>query len=184
MTRTDPTTVVYIATSLDRFIARADGSIDWLGEPDPSEDYGWADFIRSIDHIVMGRNTFEKVLSFGEVWPYEGTPLTVLSSTLDGIPPHLQGKADILSLDPLAVLENLRKKGCKRIYVDGGETIQRFLQADLIDDLILTTLPVLIGSGIPLFGSIDADMAWEHVATKAFKGGIIQSAYHRNRSLL
>ena len=179
-----PTTIVYIATSLDRFIARTDGSIDWLGEPDPSEDYGWADFIRLIDHIVMGRNTFEKVLSFGEVWPYEGTPLTVLSSTLDEIPMYLQGKVDILSLQPSAVLDHLRNQGRKRIYVDGGETIQRFLQADLIDELILTTLPVLIGSGIPLFGSIDSDMAWEHVSTKTFNQGIVQSVYHRNRDLL
>jgi len=181
LTRTNPTTVVYIATSLDRFIARTDGSLDWLGEPDPSEDYGWADFISSIDHIVMGRNTFEKVLSFGEIWPYEGTPLTVLSSTLDEVPRHLQGKANILSLEPLAILEHLRKKGCKRIYVDGGQTIQRFLRADLIDELILTTLPVLIGEGIPLFGALSEDLTWEHVSTQTFQGGLVQSAYRRKR---
>ena len=178
----DPATVVYIATSLDRFIARSDGSIDWLGEADPSEDYGWVDFINSIDHIVMGRNTFETVLSFGGDWPYEGTPLTVLSNTLSEVPTHLNGKAEILSLEPPAILERLREMGRKRIYIDGGQTVQRFLQANLIDELIISTLPVLIGDGIPLFGALSGDLKWEHVGTRTFKNGIIQSTYHRNRS--
>ena len=178
-----PVTVVYVATSIDCFIARRDGSVDWLGEydPDPSEDYGWADFIRSIDHIVMGRNTFDTVVSFGGDWPYEGTPLTILSSTLNSIPERLQGKADILSLEPPAVLKRLGEKGYKRVYVDGGRTIQGFLRDDLIDELIITTLPVLIGEGVPLFGSLGADLQCEHVSTQTFLTGAVQSMYRRSR---
>ena len=133
-----------------------------------------------IDHIIMGRNTFEKVLTFGG-WPYEGTPLTVLSSTLNEVPPHLQGKAEVLSLEPPAILERLRAMGRKRIYIDGGRTVQRFLRANLIDELIISTLPVLIGNGIPLFGSLSGDLKWEHVTTKTFPNGIVQSTYHRIR---
>jgi dihydrofolate reductase len=177
-----PTAVVYIARSLDGFIARPDGAIDWLGEPDVEgggggEDYGWSEFIAGIDTIVMGRATFEQVLSFG-AWPYEGTPLVVLSSTRQSVPENLRGKAEVSALDPAAVLDQLAGRGCERVYIDGGKTIQSFLRADLIDELILTTLPVLIGQGLPLFGSLDTDMNWEHVATRTY-ATLVQSHYRR-----
>ena len=178
MTISRPTTTVYIATSLDGFIARPGGEIDWLGEPEEGEDYGWAEFIAGIDAIVMGRATFEQVLTFG-TWPYEGTPLTVLSTTMKTIPEHLKGKAEVSSLQPLALLEHLAAMGRKRVYVDGGKTIQSFMRAGLIDELIITRLPVLIGQGIPLFGPLDGDAAWEHLSTKTFGKGLVKSSYRR-----
>ena len=176
-----PKTTVYIATSLDGFIARPDGAIDWLGGPedDGDEDYGWADFISAIDAIVMGRTTFEQAAGF-DGWPYEGMPpLTVLSTTMTQVPEPLQGKAEISSLPPRALLEYLAARGCQGVYVDGGKTIQSFLREDLIDELVVTTLPVLIGQGIPLFGRLDADMAWKHISTKTFERGLVKNHYRR-----
>lgn len=175
-----PATVVYVARSLDGFIARADGAVDWLGEPEGDEDYGWAEFLATIDAIIMGRVTFEQVLTFG-AWPYEGTPLTVLSTTIDTVPEHLVGKADVSALEPSALLRQLANKGCRRVYVDGGRTVQTFLSADLIDEMVLTTLPVLIGDGIPLFGPLHSDLVWTHVSTRVFGSGLVQSSYRRLR---
>lgn len=175
-----PKTTVYIAKSLDGFIARLDGSIDWLGEPEEGEDYGWAEFIATIDTIVMGRVTFEQVLTFG-TWPYEGTPVVVLSTTLRSAPEGLQGKVELSSLEPRELVRALNERGFGRIYVDGGKTIQSFLRDDLIDELIITTLPVLIGQGIPLFGPIDSDMAWEHRSSQVFERGLVKCSYRRCR---
>lgn len=174
-------TVVYIGTSLDGFIARPDGAIDWMGEPpaEGEEDCGWAEFHASIDAIVMGRGTFEKVLTFG-TWPYGVTPVTVLSSTLRSIPPHLGDKAELSSEAPRALLQRLASRGRKRVYVDGGRTIQGFMRAGLIDELIVTTIPVLIGQGIPLFGPLDGDLRWEHVSTRTYTEGLVKSHYRQS----
>ena len=171
-----PATTVYIATSLDGFIARSDGAIDWLGEPDPENDYGWSDFFPTIDAIVMGRVTFEQVLTFGQ-WFYEETPLIVLSQTLTDVPEHLSGKAEVSSLSPVALLEHLAERGARRVYIDGGRTIQSFLRSGLIDEMVITTIPVLIGDGIRLFGSLDADITWEHISTTTFDTGLVKSHY-------
>jgi dihydrofolate reductase len=176
---TRPTTVVYIATSLDGFIARPDGAIDWLGPPE-GEDYGWAEFIAAIDAIVMGRVTFEQVVSFG-VWRYEGTPLTVLSRSLKNVPDHLKGKAEISTKEPITLLEHLAARGCKRVYVDGGKTVQIFMRADLIDELVITRIPVLIGQGIPLFGPLDGDFFNDTATTESFAAGLVKSSYRRRR---
>jgi len=173
-------TVVYVATSLDGFIARKDGSVDWLPEPPEGDDFGWAEFIGAIDAIVMGRTTFEQVLTFG-VWPYEGTPLTVLSRTLSGVPEPLVGKAEISALAPGALLEELAARGCRRVYVDGGSVVQSLLREDRIDELILTTVPVLLGEGIPLFGKLESSLAWEMTATEELAGGLVKSRYRRAR---
>lgn len=177
------TTVVYVALSLDGFIARLDGGIDWLDLPeeDENEDYGWAEFISQIDHIVMGRATFEKVLEFG-TWPYGERPLTVLSTTLTSVPEALaQHDVRIASMEPRALLEDLWETGCRRVYVDGGRTVQGFLAEDLIDELVLTTIPVLIGQGIPLFGPMARDLRWSHASTETFAQGLVKSHYVRDR---
>ncbi|MEE8106052.1 MAG: dihydrofolate reductase family protein [Planctomycetota bacterium] len=176
------TTVVYIATSLDGFIARPDGGFDWLTEPPEGEDFGWAEFIATVDAMIMGRVTFETVLQF-DGWPYEGTPLTVLSRTLESVPEHLRdGRAEVSSLTPAALLEQMAGRGHKRVYVDGGKTVQSFIELDLIDELIVTRVPVLIGQGLPLFGPLDRDVDWEHVSTKTYAGGLVKTAYRRQRS--
>ena len=173
-------TVVYVATSLDGFIARPDGAIDWLPTPPEGEDFGWADFIAGIDAIVMGRKTFEQVLTFG-AWPYEGTPLVVMSRTLTELPPQLEGKATLSALEPRVLLEQLETDGHRRVYVDGGSVVQSFLRVDGIDELIVTTVPVLLGTGIPLFGPVASDLSWSLVSSEQLFGGLVQSRYRRNR---
>jgi dihydrofolate reductase len=171
---------VYVATSLDGYIARPDGAIDWLGTPEEGEDYGWAEFIATVDAIVMGRATFEQVLKF-DVWPYEGVPLTVLSTSMEAVPERLKGRVEVSSEAPHALLQQLADRGCKRVYIDGGRTIQSFLWADLVDELVITTVPLLIGSGIPLFGTLEGDVAWEHLSTKVFDNGLVKNSYCRRR---
>ena len=177
---------VYIATSLDGFIARADGGLDWLpgaetsAEPDTEgsgdgEDYGYAAFMESIDTLVMGRNTYEMVLGFGD-WPYQ-VPVVVLSSRPLEVPAELRGRVEVLSGTPGEVVAQLAARGAESLYIDGGVTIQRFLEAGLIQRLIVTRVPVLIGGGIALFGPLQKDIPLRHVETRSFPSGLVQSVY-------
>lgn len=178
--RDRPETVVYVATSIDGYIARPDGGLDWLPAPDEEAMEPWQTFMASVDHLVMGRKTFEQVLAFG-VWPYEGTPVTVLSTSLKRVPETLSDKADVRALEPVPLLDHLDELGRGRVYVDGGQVVQGFLRADLIDEMILTTIPVLLGSGIRLFGAHDGDLGWELIATTRTHGGLAQAHYRRSR---
>ena len=171
-----PTTVVYCAASLDGFIARANGDIDWLGEGEPDNDYGWSKFICDIDAIVMGRVTFEQLLTFDD-WHYGKIPMTVLSRTLDQIPDKLSDHVTTSALPPKELLAQLEEQGRRRVYVDGGKTIQSFLSAGLIDELIITTIPILIGDGIPLFGPLEQDLSWEHFNSELYPGGLRKNFY-------
>lgn len=169
---------VFIAVSLDGYIAREDGDIAWLlARDDPSEDHGYPAFIQNIDGIVMGRGTFEKVLDF-EPWPYP-QPIVVLSKTLKttDLPERLRGKVRILSRDPKAAMAQLDKEGWKRVYIDGGQVIQAFLRENLIQDMVITTVPVLLGGGRSLFGTLSSDISLAHVETKTFPSGLVQSKY-------
>lgn len=165
---------VFIATSLDGFIARADGGIDWLpvggGEP-----HGYEEFIATVDALVIGRKSYETVLGF-DPWPYGDKPVFVLSSgTLTPTPPG--AVVEQMSGDPVEIVSRLATRGIRHIYVDGGITIQRFLQAGLIQRLIITRIPVLLGSGIPLFGPLQRDIVLRHVSTRSLGGGLVQSEY-------
>ena len=175
-------TIVYIATSLDGFIARKDGNIDWMIniENPTNDDYGYAEFINTIDAIVMGRGTFEKVLTFSS-WPY-AKRVFVLSTTRKSVPNSLKGKVSLLSMTPREVLSFLTKEGYSSIYVDGGRTIQSFLRDDLIDELIVTKIPMLIGSGIPLFSDLAHDLSFNHIETRTYPNGLVKSHYTRNRN--
>lgn len=173
---------VYIATSLDGFIARENGKLDWLpgsdGESDTSgEDYGYHEFMDSVDVLVMGRNTFETVLSFGIEWPYSEKRVIVLSSQPLQIPNDLPATVESSSCAPAELIQKLSEEGFQRAYIDGGKTIQSFLNAGLIQDMIITRIPILIGSGIPLFGPIDKDRKLRHVDTRTFENGFVQSKY-------
>jgi dihydrofolate reductase len=172
----DPTvrTSVFVGTSLDGFIARSDGSFDFLtaagGEP-----HGYDEFIASVDALVMGRKTYETVLGFG-TWPYGEKPVYVLSShELAGVPSG--AIVERMSGEPAEIVSQLAARGLKHVYVDGGVTVQRFIEAGLIQRLIVTRVPVLIGSGIPLFGRLTRDIILVHVGTREFVSGLVQSEY-------
>jgi len=170
---------VFIAISLDGFIARKNGAIDWLNDPahaDEGEDYGYKAFFDSVDIMVMGRNTYELALTF-DAWPYSGKKVVVLSSGTPNIPENLAASVEIMSGAPEEVARRLAQNGARHAYMDGGVTIQRFLQAGLIQEMIITTIPILIGEGIPLFGNLDHDIRFQHVETKAYPSGLVQSKY-------
>jgi dihydrofolate reductase len=170
---------VYIATSVDGFIAREDGGIDWLpegGGEEGGEDYGYQEFIDSVDAIVMGRSTYELASSFGS-WPYGEKPVVVLSSRRVEIPEAIARTVEAMSAPPREVVRRLAQRGFGHLYVDGGRTIQGFLGEGLIDRLILTKVPVLIGSGIPLFGALPHDVGLRHLETLQFDNGLVQSKY-------
>ena len=170
---------VFIATSLDGFIARTNGDLDWLTGAESAateQDYGYQEFINTVDTIVLGRNTFEVVLTF-DTWPYSGKKVVVLSSKPNAIPPHLTDYVEWLSLQPQHLVERLTAQGATHLYVDGGKTIQGFLNAGLIDELTITRVPTLIGTGVPLFGPLNRDIRLTHIATRQFENGFVQSKY-------
>jgi dihydrofolate reductase len=170
---------VFIATSLDGFIARSDGDLDWLTGAESTsteQDYGYQEFMDTVDTIVLGRNTFELVLTF-DTWPYSGKNVVVLSSKPSAVPSHLVDEVEWLSLPPQRLAERLAAQGATHLYVDGGKTIQGFLRAGLIDELTITRVPVLIGTGVPLFGPLDHDVRLTHIATQQFENGFVQSKY-------
>jgi dihydrofolate reductase len=165
---------VFIATSLDGYIARADGGIDWL--PTTPEPHGYTEFMATVDAIVIGRKTFETVLSFGG-WGYGATPVIVLSSRPQALVAPAGANCDMMSGTPQEIVARLAERGLQHLYVDGGVTIQRFLEAGLIQRMVITRIPVLLGSGIPLFGALSHDVRLEHVATRSYPSGMVQSEY-------
>lgn len=167
---------VFIALSLDGFIARPDGGLDWLPQPEPGEDYGYTRFIETVDTVLMGRNTFDQVLTFPE-YPYADRNLVVLTTRPLALPAPLAGKVQCMQGEPAQILARLVEQGACHVYVDGGETIRRFLRAGLIQDMILTRVPVLLGRGIPLFGDLDGEIPLEHVETVVYPHGLVQSHY-------
>jgi dihydrofolate reductase len=177
--RKQPMTVkvsVYIAASLDGFIARKNGDLDWLPPgKDGDEDFGYAEFILTIDHVVMGRNTFEKVLTFGG-WHYDKKVIVLTSRDLI-LPPELSGKVEALHLSPRELIREMERRGAKSIYLDGGVTIQRFLQESFVDEMTITTIPILLGEGQPLFGKLDKNIKLELLKSESFKNGFVQNKY-------
>ena len=165
---------VFIATSLDGFIARANGDLDWL-PPGGGEPHGYDEFMATVDALVIGRKTFETVLAF-DTWPYGEKPVFVLSTRALAAPPP-GAVVEHMSGAPADIVSHLAARGIGHIYVDGGITIQRFLQAGLIQRLIITRVPVLIGDGIPLFSALPRDIVVKHVATRQYASGLVQSEY-------
>lgn len=170
---------VFIATSLDGFIAREDGAIDWLptGADTKFEDYGYGEFMKSVDALVMGRKTYETVRGFGGEWPYGAKPVIVLSTKKVQVPRELAKTVTTMSGKVETIVKHLESREMTHLYVDGGVTIQKFLNAGALDRLIITRIPVLIGKGIPLFGPVDQDIKLSHVATKTYPSGLVQSEY-------
>ncbi|MCC2970673.1 dihydrofolate reductase family protein [Massilia sp. IC2-476] len=169
---------IFIATSLDGYIARPDGDIGWLLQrDDPSEDHGYDEFIADKDCIVMGRGSYEKALGF-DPWPYD-RPVLVLSRRLAGtaVPAALEGRVSFSDATPQQAMAQLAAQGVRRVYVDGGQLVQSFIRAGLVEDVVLSTVPVLIGAGRPLFGALARDVALALVASRSFPSGLVQSTY-------
>ncbi|MBL8330909.1 MAG: dihydrofolate reductase [Rubrivivax sp.] len=180
-----PQVEVFIATSLDGFIARPDGSLDWLMEAQAAapagEDFGYAEFMAGIDALVMGRKTFETVLGF-DPWPYAERPVWVLSRQQGlEIPEALRPRVQRSGAEVRTLLRQLAQQGVRRLYLDGGELIQHFLFEDLVDRITLTTVPLLLGQGRSLWGPLPADRAWTLEAARHWEGGFVQGRYARRR---
>lgn len=173
---------VYIAASLDGYIATPDGGLDWLMNiPNPDGgDFGFAAFMEGVDALVMGRNTFEKVVGFGE-WIYT-KPVFVLSTTLETVPENLADKARIVRGDLATVMAELNTQGYENLYVDGGKVVQGFLAADLIDTMIITTVTTVLGDGIPLFGALDSARGFQLEKTEVLTPQMVKNTYQRLRS--
>lgn len=165
---------VFVGTSVDGFMARPDGALDFLptggGEP-----HGYSEFIATVDALVIGRKTYEVVLAFDE-WPYGDKAVIVLSTQALATAPA-GAKVERMSGNPQEIASQLAARGIQHVYVDGGLTIQGFLRAGLVQRLTITRVPVLIGSGIPVFGAIARDIALKHVATHQYASGLVKSEY-------
>jgi dihydrofolate reductase len=174
---------VFIATSLDGYIADKNGGIDWLHSiPNPeNSDMGYTAFMSGIDALIMGRKTFETVCGFDMDWPYD-KPVFVLSNTIKEIPPAYQEKAFLVHGSLKEVLSQFHKKGFYKFYIDGGVTIQNFLKEDLIDEMVITTIPILLGDGFPLFSSLPNLLQFELIKTAVFSKDIVQVHYRRKSS--
>jgi dihydrofolate reductase len=177
-----PTAHVFIAASLDGYIARPDGGIDWLlARDDPAEDHGYDAFIADKEAIVMGRGTYEKALTF-DAW-YYARPVIVLSTRLAGtpVPAALRGKVRFTAAPPAELMRELDRQGVRRVYVDGGRVVQAFLREGLVEDMVVTTVPVLLGAGRPLFGPVPHEVGLELVASRTFPSGLVQSTLRVQR---
>lgn len=176
---------VFIAASLDGYIAREDGRIDWLerynGLLPAGEDCGYGEFMASVDALVMGRHTFGQVLSFPQ-WPYGDKPVIVLSRNPLAIPQALAATVSTSSETPQALVERLSAQGMRRLYVDGGLTIQGFLREGLIDELTVTVIPLLLGAGRPLFGALPRELRLELLASRSYDCGFVQNRYRIARA--
>lgn len=166
---------VFCGVSVDGFLARPNHALDFL-ETGEQEPHGFEEFYGSVDVVVIGRKTFEVVLTFGK-WPYGKKPVVVLSSRALDFSSIEGGVVEQMSGEPAEIATQLKARGFKHAYIDGGITIQRFLAAGLIDRLVITRVPVLIGEGIPLFGRVPRDIGLRHVATRCYSGGLVQSEY-------
>lgn len=169
---------IFIATSLDGFVARVDHKLDWLmKQKTENEEHGYNAFIESVDVIIMGRGSYENVLTFGD-WPYT-KPVIVMSQTLtqDSIPKQLIEKIELTKLDPPELMQKLSKRKYMNAYIDGAKVVQSFIKLGLVKDIILTHIPILIGSGISLFGNLDADIDLKLIASKSFPSSLTQVKY-------
>lgn len=166
---------VFIGTSVDGFIARTNGDLDFL-PPDGGEPHGYTEFIATVDALVIGRKTFETVLAY-PTWPYGQKRVVVLSSKPIDLSSARGGIVEQMAGPPAEIVAKLAASGVRHVYVDGGITIQKFLPAGAVQRLIITRVPVLIGEGIPLFGALPHDVRLTHMSTQHYPSGLVKSVY-------
>lgn len=174
------TNYVYVAESLDGYIADKNRSVKWLDEfnqqADENSDYGFSDFMDKVDIVIMGSNTYEEVVSLG-FWPYK-KPVCVLSNS-DIIKEEFKDKAFTMSGDILDIYKDLQSKGYKDFYVDGGMVIQSFLKHDLIDEMYITKVPTLLGGGISLFSYLEKQISFKFSSSEVFNNSLVKNHYVR-----
>lgn len=179
-----PSCAVFLAISVDGLIARADGSVDWLNAINaampPGEDGGYAAFIATVDAIVMGRRTFDVVLTF-DAWPYGAMPVHVMTRRGVEIPSDRRATVTASAESPHDLVTRLGEAGHRRLYIDGGGAVRSFLEANLIDDLTLTTIPVILGEGIPLFGTALPEVTLDLESVRTLPLGLVQTQYRVRR---
>ncbi len=178
----ETTNIVFVGTSIDGYIADQNEGLEFLEcVPNPEQnDLGFTAFMESVDAVLMGRKTLEMVLSFGFPWHYS-KPVFVLSSTMASVPDDLQGKVEIVNGSLEDVVRQLNAKGFRRLYIDGGQLIQGFLREDMIDEMIITRVPILLGGGIPLFADVPEHSLFEHVGTEILLDQLVTTRYRRKR---
>ncbi len=173
---------VYVGTSIDGYIAGPDGDLSWLEYvPAPEgDDLGFSDFMGRVDAVVMGRNTFETLIGFGVGWHYP-KPGLILSSSMHTVPEEFSDHVEVTSGTPREIVEYAKERGLYDLYIDGGATVQRFLAEDLIDELILTEIPVVLGGGTRLFGPLEHFLGFELVETTILIDQLVKRRYRRAR---
>lgn len=174
--------LVFIGASLDGYIADRNGGLNWLTAiPNPEQsDMGYTEFMGQVDALVMGRKTFETVCGFEGDWPY-AKPIFIVSRTLDTIAEEYRDKAELVKGSLVQILEKIHNKGYHRLYIDGGVTIQNFLKEDLIDEITITTIPIVLGGGSALFSILPKELEFTLVESKIFLNQLVQSHYRRKR---
>lgn len=183
---------VFIATSTDGYIAKEDGNVDWLhtaGNPEADmgdqADMGFNDYISSVDCMIMGRKCMEVIANMNltdEQWPYGDIRIITLSHTMRNPPSGVEGRVEMYSGDILELIAELEKSGFKHAYIDGGQTIQAFINLQLINEITITQVPILLGKGIPLFAETFKDIKLENCQAHAFPNDYIQLKYKVNYS--
>lgn len=173
---------MFIACSIDGYISDVKNSLEWLNSiPNPEQnDMGYASFMTNVDAIIMGRKTYETIAKMDIEWPY-AVPVFILSRRLTSVLPNLNAQIELMKGSPNNILQTIRSKGYNQLYIDGGNTIQQFLSYDLIDELTITTMPLLLGGGSPLFGPLINPLHFELVKSEVFLSQIVQSTYTRKR---
>lgn len=174
--------MVFIGASLDGYIADRNGGLNWLTAiPNPEQsDMGYTEFMAQVDALVMGRKTFETVCGFEGDWPY-AKPIFIVSRTLDTIAEEYRDKAELVKGSLVQILEKIHNKGYHRLYIDGGVTIQNFLKEDLIDEITITTIPIVLGGGSALFSVLPKELEFTLVESKIFLNQLVQNHYRRKR---
>ncbi|ABO22648.1 dihydrofolate reductase family protein [Shewanella loihica] len=175
--------IVFIATSLDGYIADKRGKLDWLHSvPNPNNvDTGFVALMERVDGLVMGRNTLDMVLSFDCDWPYS-KPVFVLSNTMTEVPQGYEDKVFLVKGKLVDIIADLNAKGFNELYIDGGVTIQNFLKEDLIDEMVITRFPILLGGGVPLFGELESSLSFNVIKSEVVLDSLTQTTYHRKRA--
>lgn len=171
--------VLYIAMSVDGYIAKEDGDINWLSVVDtPNEDYGYNEFISTIDTVIMGRKTYDKVLTFGIKFPHKDRKCYVLSNTKTGKDENVEFyRGDLIKL-----IMKIRKENSKNIFIDGGaETVFELMKTGIIDKFVISIIPVILGSGISLFKSGSPEHKLKLTGCKSFNSGLVQLFYEKQK---